>query len=401
MNVLLSAYACLPNSGSEPGNGWNWAVHLAERGIHVTVLTRSENREQIEAHEREHPSKNISFGFVTVPGRLKPGSGIHYALWQMLAVGVARSLDRQRRFDIVHHVTYTSIHVPTQLWRLGRPTVFGPVGGGQTAPASMLEYFGPSRRSEERRSLLTRILPYSPFHKRWLGKMSAVLAANRDTLELIQEMGRADVRLQFDNGVGAEYLAGEPRLYRAVTDPVRLIWVGRMLPRKALPMALDALAMTRQRSTLTIVGNGLAEDAVRQMIAERGLNDRVEWAGRRLTWDEVRTAYLEHDALFFTSLRETSGVQLLEAMAVGLPVITLDLHGARDVVPDGASIKVPVTSPKAVVASLASAIDQFALMTAEQKNAMSQASWDFAKTCTWTTRAADADALYRELIAQH
>jgi glycosyltransferase involved in cell wall biosynthesis len=399
MNVLLSAYACMPDSGSEPGNGWNWAMHLAERGIKVTVLTRGEGRDQIEAYQRDHPKANISFAYVTVPTRLfKPGSGIHYGLWQLLAVGVARSLNRQQHFDLVHHVTYTSIHVPTQLWRLGLPTVFGPVGGGQTAPTSMLEYFGADKRAEERRTLLTRTLPYSPFHRQWLGKMSTVLAANQDTLELIQRMGRADVSLQFDNGVGTDYLASEPRNFRAGASPVRIIWVGRLLPRKALPMALDALAKVQHDWILTIVGNGLDEATVRGMISERGLSDRVHWAGRRLTWEEVRAAYLEHDVLLFTSLRETSGVQLLEAMALGLPIIALDLHGARDVVPDEAGIKVPVTTPAEVVCGLAAAIDRFASMSVEQKNAMSQAGWDFAKKSTWTSRALKAEALYTELV---
>ncbi len=399
MNVLLSAYACMPNSGSEPGNGWNWAMHLAERGINVTVLTRREGRDEIEAYRQAHPKGNLAFGYVSVPTKLfKPGTGMHYALWQMFAVGVARSLNRQQRFDLVHHVTYTSIHVPTQLWRLGVPTVFGPVGGGQTAPASMLEYFGSSRRAEERRTLLTKALPFSPLHRRWLGKMTTVLAANDDTMQLIRAMGRSDVRLQFDNGVGADYLAAEPKSFKLGTPAVRLIWVGRILPRKALPMALDALAKVQHGWTLTIVGNGLAEATVRQMIAERGLSDRVHWAGRRLSWEEVRAEYLKHDVLLFTSLRETSGVQLLEAMAVGLPVITLDLHGARDVVPEEAGIKVPVTTPAEVVCGLANAVDRFASMSVDQKNAMSRASWDFARTSTWASRAAKAELLYAELV---
>ncbi|WP_433964842.1 glycosyltransferase family 4 protein [Tunturiibacter gelidiferens] len=215
--------------------------------------------------------------------------------------------------------------------------------------------------------MLTKALPYSPLHRRWIGKMSTVLAANEDTLRLIKKMGRSDVRLQFDNGVGTDYLAKGPRRFKPDAGAVRLVWVGRILPRKALPMALDALAKVRHDWMLTIVGNGLAETTVRQMIAERGLSERVHWAGRRLTWEEVRAAYLEHDALLFTSLRETSGVQLLEAMALGLPVITLDLHGARDVVPEEAGIKVPVTTPAEVVCGLAAAIDRFASLSVDKK----------------------------------
>ncbi len=399
MNVLLSAYACMPESGSEPSYGWNWAMHLAERGINVTVLTRGEGRERIEVYNPDHLNPNITFKYVTVPTTIfKPGTGMHYALWQWLAVRVAKTLHRQRRFDVVHHVTYTSIHVPTQLWRLGVPTVFGPVGGGQTAPPSMLSYFGSSRRSEVRRTLLTKALRYSPFHRRWLGKMSTIYAANSDTLALVRAMTRSDVSLEFDVGVPKEYLASEPRVFATESSPVRLLWVATMLPRKALPLALDALAKVRHAATLTIVGNGLAEDQVQHMIAERGLTGRVHWSGRRLTLAEVRTAYLGHDALLFTSVRETCGVQLLEAMALGLPVITLDLHGARDMVPASAGIKVPVSTPDEVVCSLASAVDRFASMCAEQKNAMSRAGWEFARTNTWTCHAAKAEILYAELL---
>jgi glycosyltransferase involved in cell wall biosynthesis len=228
--------------------------------------------------------------------------------------------------------------------------------------------------------------------------MSTIYAANNDTFELVKRLGRSDVSLEFDVGVLKEYLGSEPRSFATPASPVRLLWVARMLPRKALPLALDALAQVQHASTLTVVGDGLTEDQVEHMIAERGLRGRVHWSGKRLTPDEVRTAYLKHDALLFTSLRETCGVQLLEAMALGLPVITLDLHGAHDMVPADAGIKVPVTTPDEVVRNLAAAIDRFAAMSAKQKNAISRAGWEFAQANTWTRRAANAQALYKELV---
>ncbi|MFD2146923.1 hypothetical protein [Mucilaginibacter antarcticus] len=47
--LLLSVFACNPSMGSEDGNGWNWAVGLAAKGYNVHCLTRSINREGIEA----------------------------------------------------------------------------------------------------------------------------------------------------------------------------------------------------------------------------------------------------------------------------------------------------------------------------------------------------------------
>jgi len=75
MNILLGAYACKPNAGTEPGYGWNWAVHLARRGEKVTVLTASDVRDEIEAYRRDHPNPNLDFAYVTVPTkRFKRGS---------------------------------------------------------------------------------------------------------------------------------------------------------------------------------------------------------------------------------------------------------------------------------------------------------------------------------------
>ena len=399
MRVLLSAYACLPNAGTEPGNGWNWAVHLAERGLNVRVLTVVEGRERIEEYRRGHPNPRIQFTYVSVPTKkVKECSGMHYALWQWCAVKAAKALHKTEPFDVVHHVTYGSIHVPSQLWRVGIPVVFGPVGGGQTAPSSMLMHFGMAKRTEILRTVLTKALPYSPLHRAWLRKMSVILATNRDTLELIHSMGRDDATLQFDAALPESFLASTPRLFEDEPKPLRLLWVGTMHPRKALPLTLDILARVRYPSTLTIIGNGIEGESLRQMIKDRGLTERVIWAGKRLSWADVREAYLEHDAMLFTSLRDSCACQLLESMGLGLPVITLDLHGARDMVPSTAGIKVPLLTPGRVVEDVAMAVECYAKLSGSDRTQMSIAGWEFARTMTWNVRAKEAEQLYRKLV---
>ena len=57
MKILLSAYACEPNKGSEPGVGWHWALELGYLGHDVWVLTRANNRPAIEAEQnRKNPA---------------------------------------------------------------------------------------------------------------------------------------------------------------------------------------------------------------------------------------------------------------------------------------------------------------------------------------------------------
>ena len=400
MKILLSAFACRPNAGSEPGNGWNWATYLAARGLEVHVLTAERYREQIEPTLAANPIHNLGFSYVHVPQVLKRGSeAIHYIFWQRYALTVAKKLLRQTPFVLAHHVTYGSVHVPSQLWRLGIPLIFGPVGGGQTAPPAMLKYFDDHKRKEQIRTACTHALRLSPLHRRWLRQMSIVFVANRDTLRVVQGQGCKRAILMSDAGLPESFFAPEPRRFQESNCPIRLLWVGRMLPRKALPLALDALARVRRPVSLTIVGDGLDPSYVKQMIDERKLVDRVTWQGRRLPWNEVRTSYLEHDALLFTSLRDTFACQLLEAMATGLPVITLDLHGAHDYVPEDAGLKVPVSTPDETVQNIANAIETYAGLPVQERNDMSHAAWRFAQDFEWSARAKVMEGMYRAVLA--
>ena len=63
--VLLSAYACSPIRGSEPGNGWSWALNLALQGYEVWCLTNAEDKDVMQEELRRLglPNLNIVFGY--------------------------------------------------------------------------------------------------------------------------------------------------------------------------------------------------------------------------------------------------------------------------------------------------------------------------------------------------
>jgi glycosyltransferase involved in cell wall biosynthesis len=70
--------------------------------------------------------------------------------------------------------------------------------------------------------------------------------------------------------------------------------------------------------------------------------------------------YATGDVFLFSSLRETSGTVLLEAMAHELPVVSLDQHGAKDIVSQESGIKVPINDARQVVMDLATALQRLA-----------------------------------------
>ena len=398
MHLLLSAYACDPGGVSEANFGWGWTTNLAARGIRVHVLTAERHREAIESELRERPLADVTVSFVEpdFPGVPNTIGGWHYFAWQFAAVKIARAIHREDPFDIAHHVTYGSVHVPSQLWRLKIPVVFGPVGGGQTAPSQMLSYFGRAQRSERQRTLITKLLSFSPLHRIWMAKMACVFTINQETTALVRRMGRRDVLPALEVGLPLSFYADSPRRFEA-SETCRLFWGGRLLPRKALPLALDAFQRVKVPATLTIAGAGIPPEEVHGMIKDRGLQDRVTWLGK-VTWEEMRGHYRTHDAFLFTSLRDTCGVQLLEAMSLGLPIITLDHQGGTLLVPSTAGIKVPVSTPYATAEAIASAIARFSALSVEERNAMSECAIEIARTLSWPAHAERAHRTYLTLL---
>jgi glycosyltransferase involved in cell wall biosynthesis len=110
----------------------------------------------------------------------------------------------------------------------------------------------------------------------------------------------------------------------------------------------------------------------------------------------VQAAYDDSDLFLFTSLRDTEGVQLLEAMGRGLPVVTLDHQGAATLVPDSVGIKVPVTTPKQTPERLARAIEKLAADHALLAS-MGEAAIEVARRHTWERKASEVLKIYRQL----
>ena len=140
MRILLSAFACSPRWGSEPGVGWNWAVELA-KDHDVTVLTHAYFRAHFEALPASQLPARLHIEYVAVDppaGRFHEqllNSQLYYAWWQWFAYRHARQLLRTQSFDLVHHLTLGTFRYPIFLGLLGTPLAVGPLGGGERAPS--------------------------------------------------------------------------------------------------------------------------------------------------------------------------------------------------------------------------------------------------------------------------
>lgn len=135
-------------------------------------------------------------------------------------------------------------------------------------------------------------------------------------------------------------------------DALRLISVGRLHWVKGYEYLVEAISLARRAGidvTLTIVGSDTgARDGVEYAVREFGLDEYVTLAGPKSPAG-VRAALARADALVLSSLSEGMSRAALEAMAMGLPVVTTDVGGMTEVVEDGVvGLVVPSRDPRAL-----------------------------------------------------
>jgi glycosyltransferase involved in cell wall biosynthesis len=408
MNLLLSAYACDPTRGSEEGSGFSWLWQTAALGHEVWCLTtprgQANLKQVLAARATDSTAGRIHLVFVTVPAvvdylyRWQPGVYLHYFVWQYRAWCAARRLDANVNFGAVHHVTYNSLQMASWLWRLRKPLLLGPLGGGMTAPESLRQYLPDWFKTETVRNVISRLLTtFDPNVRRSLRHASLVFAANSDTAALARQLGASKVELAMSAALPDAYF---PPTYMArpvlAGRELRILWLARLFPRKGLPLVLDALSRVDPRVAfhLDIMGDGPMGPLVTGWIAAAGLQDRVTWHGS-VPYEVTRTAYLTHDLFMLCSLRDTYANQYLEAMALGLPILTLDHHGASDFIPDAAGLKVPVQSADETTAALAQAVEHLYDHPAELEQ-MGRAGFAYAARFAVSKLVAD---LYQQAAA--
>ena len=194
--VIVSAYACEPNRGSEPDIGWQWA--LAYRAVaDVWVLTRANNRNVIEAWECANGRTGIHWIWVDAPEwvlRIKKEMGrfgiiVYYWLWQILAARMALAVEKEQGlFDWAHQLTMNGFREPGRLDGLNAPVVWGPIGGLQNSnwDLSRLRGWRPAL-VELARTLINDVTKVVGIRSiRAVKNRALVLGANEDSMRWIQ-----------------------------------------------------------------------------------------------------------------------------------------------------------------------------------------------------------------------
>ncbi len=363
--VLLSAYQCAPGAGSVSQIGWEWYSRLAERA-HVTLATHIRNREVLESHGAPLPNTDVIYidtewfagPLYRTAKALFPNSEHSVFLLSSLDYfaydcSLVRELRRRRKagqqWDVAHNVTPVSPSAFSRISSLGIPVVRGPLNGGLQTPRQFPELMKADS------AWLYSLRDLSKPFRSLLGRRTSgdvVLVANRATRESLTTGERSIARAMTEIAVDPEqYAATEWPAEPSADNPLQVVFVGRLIPAKALSMLIEAMRQLRQthRVELTVVGDGPMRIQWEEQARELG--DAVRFVGAQPAPEVIRQIQRAH-VLCLPSVRESGGAVLLEAMSCARPVVGVALGGPAEIVTGEVGRLIPAESCCGIVSGL-------------------------------------------------
>jgi glycosyltransferase involved in cell wall biosynthesis len=365
MKILLSAYACEPNKGSEPEVGLRVLLAAASRH-EVWVLTRANNIAALEEYLANHPLRErIHLEGFDVPGlafRAKklglPGLHWYYDVWQRQARQRARELDARVGFEVMHHATFATYWTRPGVGDLAKPFVWGPVGGGVGMPLGLLPALGLKGLTEDAMRYGARaILGRSPWVVATARSAAVVLVQNREAAEALPD---TDARVSIVPN--ATSVRVDPTaLERGAERNMDVLVVGRLVAWKGVGLAIRAMGQLVHDSRLRVYGAGPDTARLQRLAVRLGLEDRVDFMGRAPR-DELLNAIVQAGCVVHPALHDDSPLGVAEVLSLGTPLVCLDHGGPAELLrhwPDSPSRALPPGSVNSTVALLAQVIEEY------------------------------------------
>ncbi|MDO9449960.1 MAG: glycosyltransferase [Rugosibacter sp.] len=176
------------------------------------------------------------------------------------------------------------------------------------------------------------------------------------------------------------------------------LFVGRAAFEKNIGFLLEVAAHARQQQPdllLVIAGEGPALENLQRKASQLGINDHVRFVGYLPRESGLRDCYAAADVFTFASRTETQGLVLLEAMAVGLPVLALPALGAAEIIAPQRGAIAAIDAPKAFADQLLTLLDQ-----PERLATLSSEGIAFAREWDAATQGKRLASLYHDLVAR-
>lgn len=379
MKVLASVYACSPYDGSERAVGWNWVYEL-NKYHQLTVLTSGAYKKDIEKYRKLNSGElqNTKFIYLDVPNtswhKGYHFERIYYIMWQKLAAEYAKELVKREKYDLVHHITYVTCVLPTYMYKCGIPFLLGPVAGGDIIPSKIKYPIGCKAKVFEGIRRVSQFYFTHTYNFRKMEKSAdLILAATEDTAKLISQKYRD--KIEIFQAVGLREDICFPAPNREKHEIPQFLMAGRMLYLKGYELGISAFVKALDsglKAELTILGDTENNPAMEKYKARimrmcgshLGKEIRVV---PKVEYNKMKEFYDQFDVLINCSLRDSGCFVVMEAMARGMAVISLDTGGPKVNTSEVTAVKIAPDYYEKLIETFTTAIIELGRDTNKQK----------------------------------
>ncbi|HTB83451.1 MAG TPA: glycosyltransferase [Candidatus Sulfotelmatobacter sp.] len=412
MKVLISAIACNPYLGSESHFGSS-AIRALARDHELFVITTSRDRADFEkAATAGLLPTNVKYFYA---GRFSPWhlnrlrarmqGWREYIDFTRDSLAVAQELHRREKFDLVHHVTYTTTRVASPMWRLGIPFVYGPVCGNEPFPFRLFPLLSPMGAAFELarkfHNFRSRI---SPSVRESVGRASHVFAITEEAGQLMADLRGSDKNIsRLSPGFySADQISAFSKFApeKKTDGPLRIYVAGHLGGQKCVALAFHGLALAKKRGVkfrYHLGAGGPEIPHLKKLAVRLGLTEEIVF-GNQMSRENYLRELGETHVYLLPSMRETVGLTMLEAMLAGAVPVVADNGGPRVTVTPECGYKIAVTEPRQMAQEIAdaiTAIDRDRKIISEKGRA---ASRRVAENFTEEKYRRTVDTVYRSVV---
>lgn len=407
ISILINAYACAPNMGSEPGMAWNWCINLAKH-CELHIITEGEFRDKIETILPTLPQgKNMHFYYNPVSDEIRKmcwNQGDwrfykYYKEWQWKTYLMAKDICQKVHIDILHQLNMIGFREPGYLWKIPNiPFAWGPIGGLKQFPTAYLKGCSIKMRLFYHIKNIINIaqIKYDKRVNKAFNRADLLISSIPDSHKSIKKYKGLNSIIIPETGC---FEVQENIIKNFNDENLHIIWVGKFDFRKQLPLALQILKKTQNpKLHLDIYGTG-NDKQVQEVydLAERlQLNQSVTWYGNqpnKIVIEAMKKAHI----FLFTSISEDTSTVVLEAVSNQLPVVCFDTCGMGYVINEKIGKKISLSTPQQSIVDFAKVLNEL------EKNR--DLIKEMSKNCkerqcelSWEKKAQQMIELYKKIL---
>jgi len=388
--------------------GWNFVSNIARfHEVHV-IVEEHEFRENLTRYAAEHPEevRNITFHYIprTHHNLLRkiwpPSYYWFYRKWLRKAYQLAVKLDKQEDFDLVHQLTLAGYREPGYLWKLGKPLVWGPIGGlNNTAWCLIRGLDWHSKLYFTCRNLLNSLqMRFSYAARTFSRRAGAILVCDPSALPDIEKLWHRKAEVMREIGIHENNTCPTPAKH-SPDQALKICWVGSLMRLKGLEMILEALAHSQANVQLEVIGQGPMEEEWQKLARKLQVEHKVTFHGF-MPHDRVLPFMQQCHVFCSSSIKEGGTATVtLEALCCGLPLVALNHCGFASVIDDSCGIRIPILSRQQIVADFAAAFDKLAT-DESYRFSLACGSLQRSRIFSWEEKIAHLNNVYEAVQTQ-